>query len=254
MNSSCNIQNEGIANKLPHEQNHLDALVRMGALESYYNWTLALIESHLGRRVLDAGFGIGNFTALLEDRCDLVLAVDLSPRNMTVLRERFADSKTVEVLQVDLDQNITTVADRGLDTVVCLDVLEHVEEDVALMKRFHEAVQPGGHLLVKVPACKWLYGSVDEASDHYRRYSLRELQEKSEQAGWRVVRIQYMNIFGVLPYWLKSRVLRKTAVFSRTFKPWQLALIHRLIPTLRLLDRLVGPPIGQSLILIAVKR
>lgn len=245
------ITDREIARKLPCEAEHLQALERMRSLDTYYRWTCELIRPYIGRRIVDAGCGVGNFTELLAEVADLVLAVDLSPQNLLVLRERFRDSKVVEVVQVDLEKDITPLAARSIDTIVCLDTLEHVEDDVQLLRQFRKIVQPGGHLLLKVPAGMWLYGSIDRASGHYRRYSVRELREKGIAAGWEPVRAFYMNIFGVMPYWLKSRVLKRSANFSRTFPPGQFGLIRRLIPVMRVLDRLVGPPVGLSAILIA---
>lgn len=243
-----------VAKKLPKEREHLDALERMRALSPYYRWTRSLFAPWLGRRILDAGCGVGNFVEQVADDAELVLAVDLSPMNIDVLNRRFAHKNNVEVWQVDLDEQAAAVAAKNIDTIVCLDVLEHVERDEVLLERFHQIVRPGGHLLVKVPACPWLYGSVDIASEHYRRYTPSELRRKAESAGWEVLKVKYMNVFGVLPYWLKSRVLKKPSTFSRTFKPWQLKAMRAVMPIMQTLDGLVGPPVGQSAILVARKR
>ncbi len=242
-----------IEEKLPLEQAHLDALERMRTLEPYYRWTFSLLEPYLGRRVMDAGCGIGNFTQLIAERAGYVLATDLSPRNIELLSRRFCGSESVEVLQADLGHELDLAAIRKkvIDTVVCLDVLEHIEDDVSLLASFRELVQPGGTLLLKVPACTWLYGSIDVASSHYRRYSKATLIEKAEQAGWESVDIFHMNVFGVLPYWFKSRILKKSVNFSRTFSHWQIQLIRHAIPLMKVVDGLIGPPIGQSVILVA---
>jgi len=242
-----------LAHKLPHENDHLFALQRMRTLETYYNWSYDLFKSHMGKRILDAGSGVGNFTAIAEKKAEYVLAVDLSSANIQVLRNRFKDSAVVEIAQVDLETQSEFFRDKRLDTVVCLDVLEHVEDDVSLLKSFFEIVQPGGHLLVKVPACPWLFGSIDLASGHYQRYTLRELRLKAAHSGWETITVAYMNISGVIPYWLKSCVFRKRTTFSQTFKPWQLRLVRVIVPILKLFDKIVGPPIGQSAILIARK-
>lgn len=242
-----------VAKKLPKEQEHLEALSRMRALAPYYRWTHRLFEPWIGRRILDAGCGVGNFIEQVADDAELVLAVDLSPMNIEVLNQRFGGRDNVEVYQVDLDEQAKMLEAKKPDTIVCLDVLEHVENDVALLDCFHQIIQPGGHLLIKVPACKWLFGSIDVASDHYRRYTPAELREKASRVGWEVVRVKYMNIFGVLPYWLKSRVTKKEANFSRTFKPWQLRVLRAAMPLLMTMDRLIGPPVGQSAILVARK-
>jgi SAM-dependent methyltransferase len=241
------------ADKLPHEREHVDALQRMQLLRSYYGWTLELVRPYVGRRILDAGCGIGNFTALLEPLAEYVLAVDLSQENLKLLESRFAGSRVVEIAAYDLDTEMDAVARKHIDTIVCLDVLEHVADDVALLENFRSIIAPGGHLLLKVPACPWLYGSVDEASGHHRRYTPRQLRERAEAAGWEPVAAHYMNLAGVLPYWLKSRMARRESTFSRTFKPWQLKAINGVVPVLRLVDRLAGPPVGLSAVLVARK-
>lgn len=251
MTDTTRISKELVDRKLPHETEHLDALQRMKTLESYYRWTYKLFEKQLGNRVLDAGCGIGSFTALLEGRCQLVLAVDLSDENLNVIAQRFANSEVVKPMQLDLDNDAQQIAKYGIDSIVCLDVLEHVEDDAGLLRRFRQIVQPRGRLFLKVPACKWLYGSVDVASDHFRRYHRSELVSKVESSGWNVLSARYMNIFGVVPYFIKSRILQRQSNLSRTFQPWQLRLMQRVMPFLRCADRIVGPPIGQSLVVIA---
>lgn len=250
MSAPAPIAAASVAAKLPHEKEHLDALRRMQTLEPYYRWIYDLFQEHLGRRVLDAGCGVGNFTALLAENAELVVAADLSAENLNVVRRRFG-SGVVEALQVDLDLHTETLIERRLDTVVCLDVLEHVEDDSRLLTSFYQVVGPGGRLLLKVPALRWLYGTIDRASGHYRRYTRGELTQKAAGAGWRVDRCRYMNLAGVIPYWLKSRVLRRNVNLSRTFSEKQLQRIARSVPSCRLVDRITGPPLGQSLILIA---
>jgi SAM-dependent methyltransferase len=237
--------------KLPHEREHLVALKRMQLLRGYYAWVLELVRPYVGRRILDAGCGVGNFTAVLEPLAEYVLAVDLSEANLAILAIRFAGSPVVEVAAHDLDVDFDAVARKDLDTIVCLDVLEHVDDDVALLDRFRRMVMPGGHLILKVPACQWLYGSIDRASGHHRRYTPELLRERAEVAGWEPVLARYMNVAGVLPYWVKCRLSKRDSTFSRTFRPWQLRAINGAMPVLRLIDRLAGPPVGLSAILVA---
>lgn len=248
-----NIPSQIVESKLPFEQEHLDALSRMQSLTPYYQWSVELIAPWIGKRVLDAGCGIGNATEHLKELAGYVLAADLSPNNLEVLKKRFAEDGNVEPAQLDLDKDIREITSREIDTIVCLDVLEHVEDDCSLLARFNEMLQPDGHLLIKVPAGRWLFGSIDEASGHFRRYTKSELRQKAEQTGWEVVKLHYMNIFGVLPYFLKSRILKKQANFSRTMSRKQLERIRKMLPILKRIDRFVGPPLGQSLVLVARK-
>ncbi|MEM1447826.1 MAG: class I SAM-dependent methyltransferase [Planctomycetota bacterium] len=252
------------AEKLPHEEEHLAANRRMAGLVPYYRWVLDLAESMhggpLGDSVLDAGCGIGNFVEILRHRAKEVLAVDLSPRNVDVLRARFADAENVDVLQVDLDAQRDELRARGVNAIVCLDVLEHIEDDAALVRSFAGILPSGGALFVKVPAHPWLFGSVDEASDHLRRYTRAGLVKVVEEAGFRVRAARYMNLAGVGPYFLKSRVLRRGEAFSNSFDERQLRWIRRSIGAFRAVDRAFGlvgpgggPPIGQSALVLATK-
>ena len=197
--------------------------------------------------------GVGHFTALLEPLADQILAAELSPLELNVLRERFAGSTAVSVAQIDLETGLDELPTGAFDTATCLDVAEHIEDDVALFRRLLRLVEPGGHLIVKVPACPALYGPIDVASSHHRRYSPGELRRKAALAGWEPIMVRYMNIAGVLPYWFKCKVLKRQSNFSTTFSPRQLRMIRRVVPLLRVLDRLTGPVIGQSA-LMAVRR
>lgn len=243
------------ADRLPHEAEHLAALERMRGLAPYYGWVLDLAErlhgGPLGRRVLDAGCGIGNFVALLRGRAEEVLAVDLSPRNIAVLRERFRDAPDVLVLQTDLDAEREALRGRAVDAIVCLDVLEHLDDDAGLVRCFHDILPPGGTLFVKVPACPWLFGSLDEESDHRRRYSRQALVSLVRDAGFEVTAARYMNLVGVAPYFVKGRILRRRSTLSNSFTPRQLGWIRRAIGLFRIVDRITGPPVGQSLVLVA---
>jgi len=243
------------AEKLPHEAEHLAGLERMRGLEPYYGWVLDLAErlngGPLGRRILDAGCGIGNFVELLRGRADEVLAVDLSPQNIAVLRERFRGVSNVQVMQTDLDAERAALRARSVDAIVCLDVLEHLDDDAGLVRCFYDILPPGGSLFVKVPACPWLFGSLDEESDHRRRYSKRSLLALVRAAGFEVEAARYMNVVGVLPYFVKGRILKRRSTLSNSFTPAQLGWIKRSIGFFRAVDRVTGPPVGQSVVLVA---
>ncbi len=233
------------------DQDRLEALQRMRTLERYYRWTLHLLQNHIGGRVFDAGSGIGNFTALLEPLCSSVLALDFSAKNCAVLRSRFENSKKVSVFCRDLTDDLTDLASTPFDTVTCLDVLEHIEDDLGLLRQFGRIVEAGAHILIKVPACPRLYGPIDVASEHFRRYSLSQLVETARRAGLRPLDCRYMNFFAVFPYWLRNRISRRRTSFSGTFSPRQTSFIEAAVPVLERLDGLLGPPLGLSAILIA---
>lgn len=182
-----------VAAKLPHADEHLAANRQMAHLAPYYRWVLELAEGRLGARVLDAGCGIGNFVEVLRGVADEVLAVDLNPANLAVLRRRFAGVSGVEVLQADLDLQRDELAARAVDSIVCLDVLEHIEDDHASLRALHGLLEPGGLLLLTVPAFPSLWSGHDVVNEHKRRYTRSGLRQRLEGAGFDVRLLSFFN-------------------------------------------------------------
>lgn len=230
---------------------HHDAQHRMGHLLAYYAWTLSLFGEDLQGPAADAGAGSGHFSALLSERVSPLLLLEGGEENLAVLRQRFSGNPAVTVADCDLTQCEDLLRGHGIRSIFTLDVLEHLPDDIAVLRQFHDALPASGRLYIKVPALPWLYGPVDEASGHYRRYTRASLRKAVEAAGFRVDTCRYMNLAGVPPYFLKSRVLKRQENFSRTFSDRQIDRIRKLIPALKLADRMTGPPIGLSAICVA---
>ncbi|GGK13366.1 class I SAM-dependent methyltransferase [Luteimonas terricola] len=230
---------------------HHQAQERMAHLDAYYAWALDMFGPRLDGPAVDAGAGIGHFSEILSHAVSPLLLLEGGQENLAVLGRRFAARDDVEVREVDLKDCRAEIAAFGAKSIFTLDVLEHLPDDVAVLSQFREALPPGGKVYIKVPALSWLYGPVDEASGHFRRYSTRSLRSSVEAAGLRVLSCRYMNLAGVPPYFLKSRILKRSENFSRTFSIKQIQRIRKAIPFLRMLDRVTGPPLGLSVICIA---
>ena len=135
------------------------------------------------------------------------------------------------------------------DSIVLVNVLEHIAEDQALLDDAHAALTPGGTLLLLVPALPQIYGSLDQAFGHYRRYTKTVLANKLQGAGFGIIRIAYVNLLGIVGWFLTGRVLRRT-----TFRPRDVRWYDQLvIPWLSKLEERWQPPCGQNLIVIARK-
>ena len=222
-------------------------LLRLSRAERYNRWMFRQLAPYLGERVLEIGSGIGNLTRYLVGR-ELVVATDLNPRYLRILANTFERHTRVRVLPLDLGQfDPAALAEHRLDTVVCLNVLEHIEDDRTALARLHAALAPGGRLVVLVPAHRWLYGGIDRAVHHHRRYERAELVERLAEAGFRVERAWFFNGLGVLGWYLNSVLLRRTRVPGL-----QLRLQNLLVPLLRA-ESALALPFGLSVIAVGRK-
>lgn len=236
-----------------HNVEHHEAQSRLGHLLAYYAWTLDLFGDRFEGPAADAGAGMGHFSSLLAEHVQPLLLLEGGEENLATLRARFDGQPGVTVADCDLNECGGTLRNVGVRSIFTLDVLEHLPDDVAVLRQFHSALPPGGKLYIKVPAMPWLYGPVDEASGHYRRYTRSSLMAAVQAAGFHVEKCKYMNLAAVPAYFLKSRILRRHENFSRTFSLTQIRRIQRAMPFLRLLDRCFGPPVGLSVICVATR-
>jgi SAM-dependent methyltransferase len=141
-----------------------------------------------GSCILDVGCGAGNMIHHLS-RYGQVKGVEIDARPVAVARGRGYD-----VDQGDATRGLT-YADGAFDLVTALDVIEHNEDDLSILREAHRVLRPGGYIVVTVPAFMWLWSHNDEINAHVRRYTAAELRTLFQQAGFRPRRITYNNFF-----------------------------------------------------------
>ncbi len=222
-------------------------LERMGKLSRYNDWIWQSIAPYVGDRVLEVGAGVGNMTRVMYGR-ELIVATDVDTAYLHILENRFAHTPTVRVARLDLgtDETLRFKADR-FDTVVCLNVLEHIENDEGALQRLYDILVPGGKLLLFVPADQKLFGTMDTQVGHYRRYSREELQRVMESAGFATEKVWYQNYVGRFGWWLNGRVLKRAHLPGG-----QSLLFDLVVPILRRLEPR-NLPNGLSLVAVATK-
>jgi 2-polyprenyl-3-methyl-5-hydroxy-6-metoxy-1,4-benzoquinol methylase len=224
-------------------------LKKLAELDGYNHWIYEQIAEALGHRILEVGSGTGNITQFLcANGCE-VMATDIVPSYRSELQKLFSEKSNVSVGKFDLTAKVAEeFIRRSFDTVVCLNVLEHIEDDLFALEQIREVLISGGKLALLVPAHRILYGEFDRAVGHYRRYEKSELTGKLKQAGFSVLRTKFFSIAATLPWLINGRFLK------RDYLPaGQASMANRLVPLLKL-ERLIGPPFGLSLIAIAQKQ
>ncbi len=222
----------------------IETLERLAAAAPRYNrWLIERVTPWVGRRVLEIGAGVGTMSALLVDRERLVLS-DTNPRYLERLRARFQGQPQVHVVPLRLPATDGDLQAERLDTIICLNVLEHVNDDELSLATMFRLLQPGGRLVLLVPSLPAIYGTLDRALGHFRRYTPAELRRKYAAAGLRMRHIEYFNLAGVPGWWFTGRVLRRELIPTASLR-WYDALV----PLFRL-ERFLPWRLGQSLIAV----
>jgi SAM-dependent methyltransferase len=175
-----------------------------------------------------------------------MLLIEPAANNIGALRRRFERDLRVRVYHGYLEDVGDSFA---ADTVVAVNVLEHVERPMEFLRAAHGTLLSGGALLLLVPALPAIYGSLDEAFDHYRRYTRPELERSLRAAEFEIETVYYLNFVGVAAWFAAGRIMRRATLGRaqvRFYDRW-------VIPWLRRLESRVHPPLGQSLLAIARK-
>ena len=227
----------------PQDASGAETLERLTSARNYNRWLTDRLQRWVGRRVLEIGAGLGSMSEFILDRERVVLS-DTDPYYLARLRERFASRPNVRITKLRLPEADGGLAAERLDTVICLNVLEHVPADVASLAAMRVLLPAGGRLVLLVPSLPSLYGTLDEALGHVRRYTPAELRRKFPNAGFRLLHLEYFNLAGVPGWWLTGRVLKR-----RLIPAGSLSLYDALVPLFRL-ERFLPWRVGQSLIAI----
>jgi glycosyltransferase involved in cell wall biosynthesis len=213
----------------------------------FNRWMADSITPYVGARVLEIGAGIGNITSWLLPR-DLYVASDINPHYLHYLRNLSLGKPYLTVDRIDLEDPDCFERWQGtFDTVICLNVLEHVRDPMQSLRNIHHALLPGGKLVLYVPQGQHLYSSLDEVLGHRCRYEKEMLGRELREAGFRVELFRDFNHFAV-PGWFLNGKLLKRRHFSRS----QLKLFNMMVPVLRRLDPLV-PGNGLGIIAVATR-
>jgi SAM-dependent methyltransferase len=221
-------------------------LGRLGRAPRFNTWMADTIRPFCGRKVLEIGSGTGNLTRRLIPR-DAYVASDINPLYLQTLRSLTIDRPYLDVTLTDVTRGESFPrVEGGFDTVVCLNVIEHVDDDVGALRNIRASLAPDGRAIVLVPHGPALLGSQDEVLGHRRRYTEASLRAALQAGGLELEQLVHFNRVSWAPWWMNGRVLRR-----RTFGLFQIKVLNLLTPLFRRIDRMMPfPPLS----LIAVAR
>jgi 2-polyprenyl-3-methyl-5-hydroxy-6-metoxy-1,4-benzoquinol methylase len=215
---------------------------------SYHRWIFQKIRPWLGKTILEAGCGIGNLTGLLLSQ-GMVTVVDMNKNYLQRVEEKFrSHSKLKEVILWDVRQEPPKNLGISIDTIVCSNVLEHIENDDAVLKNFYQLLSSGGRIIVLVPALKILYNVLDQELGHFRRYSRKDLIQRLTLNGFKIQYLKFFNLFGILGWFVNGTLLRK-----RSLSVGQVRIFNKMVPFFIQVEKVIPTFAGQSLIAVGEK-
>ncbi|WP_239345581.1 bifunctional 2-polyprenyl-6-hydroxyphenol methylase/3-demethylubiquinol 3-O-methyltransferase UbiG [Frankia sp. CiP3] len=222
---------------------------------NYRRFERDLVSPHCGRRVLEIGSGLGDFAAGLRGYDHLTVS-DTDPLCLRTLRDRFAGRADVDVIMLDVAALTGTELPEGaapvprpVDTLIMMNVLEHIEDDVAALRGLSRLVVPGGRVVLWVPAYPALYGEFDRMVGHFRRYTPATLRRPVELAGLRVERMHPVNLLGAFAWWVAVRRAGQRGVDPRLVRLYDRVVV----PTSRFVEQRMRVPFGQSVLCVATR-
>jgi len=221
----------------------------LASAEGLANWMFAQFSDRVAGKVVEVGAGIGTFSERI-----LGLGVEdlliLEPEEIAagVLRSRFGSDPRVRLANDSLPRSRILAAEAGsFDFALCQNVLEHIRDDSGAAHDIAAALRPGGQLGLLVPASPRLFGNLDRAYGHCRRYESDRLRRLIEEVGLRVDALYPFNLLGIPGWWLQNR--RANPQISQR----SLRVYEALLRFWRPVERRWQPPAGLSLIVRATK-
>jgi SAM-dependent methyltransferase len=226
------------------EPHHTLGLEVMSDAIRYRRYLIELLQPHLGRTIMEVGSGLGDLAAGLGGY-ERLIVTDVDPACLGELSDRFGTRADVDVMRMDLREDDATTP--SVDTVLAVNVLEHIVDDAGALRRMAASVVPGGNIVLFVPAYPSLYGPHDRAAGHVRRYVPKTLRAAVVKAGLRVEVLRPVNFLGGIAWWVAVRVGGCSSPRSSL-----VGLYDRLVvPVVRFMEARWRPPFGQSILCVA---
>lgn len=227
-------------------QNQTVTLQHVREISRYNNWVFSYLQPYLNGRILELGCGIGTYSVRLRSHARRLTCVDKDPLYVAAVEAMFRDDPDVAVLAGTVGEGFA-FPPGSFDVVVCLNVLEHIEDDNAALRQLRSWLAPGGVLLLQVPAHQWLFGAIDTALGHWRRYTRRQLAKILTSTGFELMLMpRYLYALAMPGWWWFGKVRKLSVVPEATARvanavAWLSQLAERVIPL----------PVGLTLVTVA---
>lgn len=225
-------------------------LEAMSFAVNYHKWILDEFRPFLGKKFVEVGAGTGSFSELLLAEKPEEISI-IEPSEMFEYLE-----KNVSQIETDAKINLHRAIFADVrkqiekpDTILYVNVLEHIEDDRNELEMIYETLETGGKCFIFVPALMSLYGEFDRKIGHFRRYTKKELEDKCAAVGFKVLKSKYFDFTGILPWWVKYKLLKSDSLESGA-----VTLYDKIaVPVISKFETILPVPIGKNILLIAEK-
>lgn len=216
--------------------------------KNYNKWIADNILAQLSSPSLEIGAGTGNLTKYFLKKRPLYVT-DCDPELVKNLGSKFQGMENISVGVFDVAKKPPREFNSFFSTVLGINVLEHIKEDEKALKNIHKVLKKNGKLVLLVPAKKKAYTKLDKELGHFRRYEKKELTDKLISNGYKLEKIYYFNIVGLISWYVRDKVKRNNI----NLKPYQIKIFDSMVPFLKVIESKITIPLGISLIVIARK-
>jgi SAM-dependent methyltransferase len=229
-----------------YEGRDLEVLADM---PNYYAWIMASFAPYVSGRVIEYGAGTGTVSRRVAPAAEKLILVEPSKNLAAHLKMQFSSDPKFEIACDTLEHHVANAPNGSADTVILVNVLEHIEDDRGALVRLLQILKPGGHLLIFVPALPLLMSKLDLIHGHFRRYKRPDLTGKVRAAGGSIITCRYFDVLGVMPWLVLNKFLGSTT-FNSTLVRFNDRIV---LPVSRFIESLHEPAFGKNLILVASK-
>jgi 2-polyprenyl-3-methyl-5-hydroxy-6-metoxy-1,4-benzoquinol methylase len=211
---------------------------------SWYNaWTTNIFKPYLKGDILEVGCGIGNFTKLL---CSYGNVYAFDPDKYCVLETKKNAGSKAKVGIGNIEKGEYFFKEKKFDAIVCINVLEHIKNDKKALKNMIDLLKPGGTLILLVPSHPFLFGEIDRAIGHFRRYEKKKTIKTLKKSGMNILYARRINFLGALGWFVSGKILKEISVNEK-----KLSLFNKIAPLILPIEEKLEPPFGTSVLIIA---
>lgn len=218
---------------------------------NFNKWSISLVEKYIGNRILEIGGGVGTFTDFFLDKA-IVVTTEIDDDCFNELHRKYSGISSVNVINGDIlnEDFVKAMKSMNFNTVICFNVLEHIENDIKAIDNMKKCLDKEGHIILRVPAYDVLYSKLDKNVGHFRRYNKNSLSEKILFNNLEIVELFYMDMVGFMAWFLLFKIFRKESFASEN----QIGIYDKFfVPVFSKLEKILKNPFGLTLFAVCKK-